>query len=223
MTSPRNSIVFPILETFLKLLVDRHWHNKAFIKNKWKQLIPPEYFARRATSNPHWSTKRGKTVSFTRTLDGSVDRMFYRTVTNSIASEYIEIRELGSKRLENYDIRITEKGFCRAKDGVVGSRTLTINGETHNLRVWSEKLDLSYNKFRFWLIDKNLPVEEAIAKSKNGAPSARARLITYAGETKILAEWCRVLGVNRQKFGRYLKTMTFDGALERCRSLNPPE
>lgn len=218
MTSPKNLIVFPILETFLKLLLDRQWHNKAFIKNKWKQLIPPEYFARRARSNPHWSKQRGKTICFTRTIEGIVDRIFYRTVFNGLESEYIEIRELGSKRLENYDIRITDKGICRVEDGVSGFRVLTFNGETHSIRVWSEKLDVSYQRFRFWLLKKHVPFEEAIAKSKKNAPHANSRMITYAGETKSISEWCRVLNVNRSKMSRYLRTMTFEGALERCRA-----
>lgn len=220
MTSRKNSIAFPVLDTFLKLLSDRQWHNKAFVKNDWKQAVPPEYFARRKSTPPCWSSSKGKVVSVTRTIDSMVGRLFSRTVVNSLNREYIEIRELGAKQFENYDIRITETGMLRLNNKATGSRFLTINGETLSITVWCKKLDVDYQRFKFWLDRKKVPVEEAIANSKNGAHWFKARLITHNGETKTLAEWCRVFGFNnadRNRLREYLKVMTVEGAFERCK------
>lgn len=217
MTSRKSLIAFPVLETFLKTLLDRKWHNKYLVRNQWKQAIPPEWFARRRQEGSFYKKCRRKVVPCSRSIDGVVSRVFDRAVFNSLQSEYIEIRELGSVQMENYEIRITEKGYLRCTEGIRGFRFVTINGETHSLKAWAKKLDLNYNKFRFWMDEKKLSPEEAAKISKNGVPPVSSRLITYAGETKTLADWCRALGLNRSKMSFYLKSMTFEGAMEKSK------
>jgi hypothetical protein len=219
MTSPKNLIVFPVLDTFLKQLTDGQWRNGHIIRNQWKQFIPPEYFARRRAKNPYYSQSKGRVVESIRSHESIIVRAFKRIVVNSLESGYIELRELGAKPFENYDIRITEKGMVRLREGWAGFKFVTYNGETHSLKGFSQKMDLSYNRFRFWFYEKKVPIEEAIKRSRKGINSARARIITHNGETKTMAEWCRELNIDRAKFDFYLKTMTFEGAVERCRGV----
>lgn len=228
MTYQRNLIVFPVLNTLLKQLLDRQWHNKAFVKNTWRQSIPPEYFERRKHMvKAYWRDDRHRMESCKRSTDGIISRTFRLLIRSCALRGYLELRMIGESYHDpNYDIRITDKGILRYNNGETGSHFVTHNGETRSIASWCKKLNLSHHKFRFWICTKKVPFEEAVANSgKTGRVrcSVRSRMITHNGETKSFTEWCRQYKVGRSRMHHYLRSMTFEGALEKCLTTPPKQ
>jgi hypothetical protein len=127
MTFQKNLISFPVLDTLLKLLEDRQWHNKHLIKNKWKHAIPPEYFARRRYKTPYLATSSGKIRQFRRTIDGTVSVQFAKAIRHLVIFGFIELRELSVKHRENYDVLLTDKGWLLLQNKQAGKRSIAVN------------------------------------------------------------------------------------------------
>lgn len=81
------------------------------------------------------------------------------------------------------------------------NRLATINGQTLCITDWAEKYELNpdrvFSRLNLgWEIEEALELKPRKRRDRTGEIRVNAHLVTFGGESKTLAEWCRVVGIN---------------------------